>query len=67
MQAAAALEEAWSALRPKDEVVKLDVLEFAPRLYRKIYSEAYLKLIEHAPELYAAVFKKTDNLQNRVV
>lgn len=61
LQAAAALEEAWRSLRPKDAVQRLDVLEFTPKLYRKIYVEGYVKLVEHAPELWALVFKKTDN------
>jgi processive 1,2-diacylglycerol beta-glucosyltransferase len=61
VQAAAALEEAWRALRPRDAVERLDVLEFTPKLYRKVYVEGYVKLVEHAPELWALVFKKTDN------
>jgi len=61
LQAAAALEEAWRALRPDDDVRRVDVLEYVPRWYRRIYVKGYLKLIEHAPELYAMMFKKTDN------
>jgi len=61
VQAAAALEEAWKALTPRDTVQRLDVLEFTPKLYRKMYVEGYVKLVEHAPELWAMVFKKTDN------
>jgi processive 1,2-diacylglycerol beta-glucosyltransferase len=61
LQAAAALEEAWRTMRPKDEVCLLDVLDYTPRWYRKIYVKAYLKLVEHAPDLYAMMFKKTDN------
>ena len=61
VQAAAALEEAWRALYPKDPVQRLDVLSFTPRLYRKVYVDGYVKIVEHAPELYAHVFKKTDN------
>ena len=60
LQAAGALEEAWRALRPDDEVRRVDVLDYTPRWYRKIYVKGYLKLIEHAPDLYAMVFKKTD-------
>src|ERR1041385_6428701 len=63
LQAASALEEAWRALRPDDDVRRLDVLDFTPRWYRKIYVKGYLKLIEHAPDLYAMVFRKTDNPQ----
>ena len=61
VQAAAALEEAWRAERPRDAIQRLDVLEFTPKLYRKMYVEGYVKLVEHAPELWAMVFKKTDN------
>ena len=61
MQAAAALEEAWRAMRPRDTIQRLDVLEFTPKLYRKVYAEGYVKLVEHAPDLWAMVFKKTDN------
>jgi processive 1,2-diacylglycerol beta-glucosyltransferase len=61
VQAAAALEEAWRALRPRDTVQRLDVLDFTPRLYRKMYVEGYVKLVEHAPELWGHVFQKTDN------
>jgi processive 1,2-diacylglycerol beta-glucosyltransferase len=61
LQAAAALEEAWRALRPEDEVRLVDVLDYTPRWYRKIYVKGYLQLIQHAPDLYAMMFKKTDN------
>src|SRR5262245_7974351 len=37
LQAAAALEEAWRSLRPQDTLARLDVLEFTPKLYRKMY------------------------------
>jgi len=61
VQAAAALEEAWRTMRPRDAVQRLDVLSFTPRLYRKVYVDGYVKIVEHAPELYAHMFKKTDN------
>jgi processive 1,2-diacylglycerol beta-glucosyltransferase len=61
LQAASALEEAWRAQYPGDAVERLDVLDFTPKLYRKAYLEGYVRLVEHAPELWAMVFKKTDN------
>jgi len=61
LAAAAALEESWKNLRPHDVVQTVDVLEFASKLYRNIYTETYVKIVAHAPELYALVFKKTDN------
>lgn len=61
LQAANALEEAWTAWRPKDEVKKVDVLDFTPKVYKKAYSEGYAKLVAKAPELYASVFERTDD------
>src|SRR5882762_6554944 len=61
LAAASALEEAWRAARPDDALEKVDVLDYVPKLHKKIYAEGYVKLIERAPELYAMVFNKTDN------
>jgi processive 1,2-diacylglycerol beta-glucosyltransferase len=61
LQAAAALHEAWLQLRPKDEVERLDLLTLFSPLHRKIYSDGYVKLIAHAPELWGMVFNKMDN------
>ena len=61
LQAAAALEEAWRAWRPLDKVRRLDVLDFTSRLYRKAYAEGYLKLVAHAPELWGAMFRRSDD------
>src|SRR5262245_59355212 len=36
LAAAAALEEAWKAARPSDTLEKVDVLDFASKLYRKL-------------------------------
>ena len=60
LQAAAALDEAWRALYPKDEVQKVDLLDFIPKLRREVYSKGYVKLVEHAPEIWGMIFKKTD-------
>jgi len=61
LQAAAALEEAWTSLHPSDEVTRVDLLDLVPKLQRKFYAEGYVKLIAHAPELYELFFNKTDN------
>jgi processive 1,2-diacylglycerol beta-glucosyltransferase len=61
LQAAAALEESWKRLHPEDVVERRDVLEFTSKLFRKFYSEAYLQLVEHAPELWGALFRKSDD------
>jgi processive 1,2-diacylglycerol beta-glucosyltransferase len=61
LQAANALEEAWTAWRPADAVRKVDVLDHTPAVYRKAYSEGYAKLVAKVPELYASFFARTDD------
>jgi processive 1,2-diacylglycerol beta-glucosyltransferase len=61
LQAASALEEAWRSARPGDVVEKVDLLDYVSRLQRRVYVQGYVKLVEHAPELWGMVFKKTDN------
>jgi processive 1,2-diacylglycerol beta-glucosyltransferase len=61
LQAAAALHEAWLQAHPRDVVERLDLLTLFSPLHKKIYSEGYVKLIAHAPELWGMVFHKMDN------
>jgi len=61
LQAAAALHEAWLQDRPQDTVQRLDLLSLFSPLHKKIYSEGYVKLIAHAPELWGLVFNRMDN------
>jgi processive 1,2-diacylglycerol beta-glucosyltransferase len=61
LQAAAALEEAWRVLRPEDTVERVDLLDLVSKLHRRVYAEGYMKLVEHAPELWGLVFKQTDD------
>ncbi len=60
LAAAAALEEAWRAMRPEDVVEQVDVGKFFSPLHRKMVSEGYVKLVNHAPELWGMMFAKTD-------
>jgi processive 1,2-diacylglycerol beta-glucosyltransferase len=60
LAAAAALDEAWRASRPDDAVDRLDVLKFFSPLHRRIISDGYMTLANHAPELWGLFFEKTD-------
>jgi processive 1,2-diacylglycerol beta-glucosyltransferase len=60
LAAAAALDEAWRALRPGDVVDRVDLGKFFSPLHRKIVSEGYVQLVNHAPELWGMMFAKTD-------
>jgi processive 1,2-diacylglycerol beta-glucosyltransferase len=59
--AAAALEEAWRALRPDDVVERLDLIKFFSPLHKTVHADGYVKLVEHAPEIWGMLFGKTDN------
>jgi len=59
--AAAALEEAWRALRPDDVIERLDLIKFFSPIHKKVHEDGYVKLIELAPELWGMIFGKTDN------
>jgi processive 1,2-diacylglycerol beta-glucosyltransferase len=61
LAAAAALEESWHALRPDDQIKTVDLVDFFSPLHRKIHADGYVKLVEHAPEIWGMVFGKTDN------
>ena len=63
LAAAAALKEAWRALRPDDVVERIDLLKFFSPLHKKIYADGYVKFVEHAPELWGMFFSKTDSLK----
>src|ERR1700687_4527230 len=61
LQAAAALGEDWEKTYRSDDVKRVDLLDLVPKMQRKFYADGYVKLVEHAPELYGLFFKKTDN------
>jgi processive 1,2-diacylglycerol beta-glucosyltransferase len=61
LAAAAALDEAWRALRPRDVVEQVDLVKFFSKLHKQIHRGGYDKLVEHAPELWGMLFKQTDN------
>ena len=61
LQAAAALDEAWRSLRPRDTIERVDLLKFFSPLHKKVHSDGYVKLVEHAPEIWGLLFKTTDN------
>jgi processive 1,2-diacylglycerol beta-glucosyltransferase len=54
------LDEAWRALRPSDVIDRVDLGKFFSPLHRKIVSDGYIKLVNHAPELWGMMFAKTD-------
>ncbi len=63
LAAAAALDESWRALRPKDTIERVDLVKFFSPLHRKIHADGYMKLVARAPELWGMIFTKTDDVK----
>ena len=61
LAAAAALDEAWRALHPRDVVEQVDLVKFFSPLHRQIHAAGYVKLVARAPELWGMIFAKTDD------
>ncbi|MBI5017976.1 MAG: galactosyldiacylglycerol synthase [Deltaproteobacteria bacterium] len=43
------------------EAVHVDVMDLVPRLFRKVYAESYLHVVEHHPALWGYLYEKTDH------
>ena len=48
-------------LRPEDVIDRVDLGKFFSPLHRKIHADGYVKLVEHAPEMWGLLFSKTDD------
>jgi len=53
---------AWAALRgDRIETLHLDVMEFAPLAFRKVYADFYLKLVSDHPQLWGLVYRHSND------
>lgn len=60
LRAAEALEETARESRPAVDVVHVDVMELVPGLFRKLYADSYIKIVERHPALWGYLYDKTD-------
>jgi len=59
-RAAEALERAFNQLEPALEVRHLDVLDYTNKLFRHLYSKAYIELVNKMPEVPGWMYDKLD-------
>jgi processive 1,2-diacylglycerol beta-glucosyltransferase len=45
---------------PQATLTHLDVMDFVPSSFKKIYADSYIKLVDKAPLLWAYLYKSTD-------
>jgi hypothetical protein len=60
VRAAEALERAFADLGAAREVLHLDALRFTNKMFRTLYSRAYLELVDHAPDVLGWLYDRLD-------
>ncbi len=60
VRAAQALEAAAQRWYPDVEVTHIDLMELAPRLFRKVYTETYIDVVEKHPAFWGYLYSRTD-------
>jgi len=60
VRAAQALEAAAKFAQPALAATHIDLLTLAPREFRKLYGEQYIKLVEKLPQLWALLYAQSD-------
>jgi processive 1,2-diacylglycerol beta-glucosyltransferase len=60
VRAAEALK-AWTGRKfPAYNPVHLDVMDYVPRLFKKLYAESFLKIVARSPALWGYIYDRTD-------
>jgi processive 1,2-diacylglycerol beta-glucosyltransferase len=60
VRAAEALRKTAEENFPAFKAVHLDVMDFVPHLFRKIYADSYIKVVERSPALWGFLYSQTD-------
>jgi len=60
VRAAQALEQCAADKFPDIEAVHIDVMEHVPKLFRKMYAESYIHIVNKYPALWGYMYEKSD-------
>ncbi len=60
LRAAEAVEKAFSELKAADEVRNIDVLQYTNRLFHRLYSKAYIDVVNNTPALFGWLYEHYD-------
>jgi processive 1,2-diacylglycerol beta-glucosyltransferase len=61
VRAAQALQAAADLWYPDVEVIHVDLMELVPKLFRTIYTESYIRMVEQHPALWGYLYDRTDH------
>jgi processive 1,2-diacylglycerol beta-glucosyltransferase len=65
VRAAEALKKTSEESFPEHNAVHLDVMDFVPHLFRKIYADSYIKVVERSPALWGFLYTQTDRQEKK--
>jgi processive 1,2-diacylglycerol beta-glucosyltransferase len=65
VRAAEALQAQAKISFPGVSVAHRDVMQLMPAMFRKIYTDWYMKLASHFPEVWGWLYRKTDTAKNK--
>ncbi len=60
VRAAQAIKKTAEEQYPTVEAIHLDVMDYVPRLFRKLYAESYVKIVNNHPALWGYMYQKSD-------
>ena len=61
VRAAQALEAAIERWYEEIDAVHIDLMELVPAIFRKVYTDSYIKVVEKYPALWGYLYNKTDH------
>lgn len=64
VRAAEALTQTAADTLPAWDALHLDVMDFVPKLFRKLYAESYVKIINRHPALWGYMYRKSDRVED---
>jgi processive 1,2-diacylglycerol beta-glucosyltransferase len=64
VRAAQALEQSIADNYPDVEAIHLDVMNYVPKLFRKLYAESYVHIINRYPALWGYMYEKSDLIRS---
>jgi processive 1,2-diacylglycerol beta-glucosyltransferase len=64
VRAAQALEQSIADNYPDVEAIHLDVMNYVPKLFRKLYAESYVHIINRYPALWVYMYEKSDLIRS---
>src|SRR5258708_5266884 len=60
VRAAEAIEHAFADLKAAEEVRNIDTLQYTNKVFRNLYSKAYIDAVNRAPELLGWLYDRLD-------